>query len=315
MGFMLPTLVVSVMAAFYFLDSGIPVPFSNRTVDVWASVIDDKPQPSRYLLLENFGLWFFTYLVAHLLMYVEPQRSFFHPFKLNSRYPSGALMLKEFFRSARGVLIGTLFEIAINRQFTSGSLPGLVPRVLEISPSGSISILTVVCGGLLLYVWGDAHFYWTHRMLHTSWFYQNVHKIHHESFNPDPWSVLSMHWFESSVYFSAAPMIAWFVPLWLFRLIIKGLILFPLDGHHGHGTWDFEWSHNHYIHHSNFNWNYGSSPLWDHIMGTNYLARGNKDRGTQLRARAAREQAELVGASIGDGFQACTVVGTQKKQA
>ena len=27
-------------------------------------------------------------------------------------------------------------------------------------------------------------------------------------------------------------------------------------------------SYNHYLHHKNFNNNYGSSPLWDHIMGT-----------------------------------------------
>ena len=24
----------------------------------------------------------------------------------------------------------------------------------------------------LVYMWGDAHFYWTHRLLHTSWLYK-----------------------------------------------------------------------------------------------------------------------------------------------
>ena len=43
-------------------------------------------------------------------------------------------------------------------------------------------------GALLLLLWGDVHFYWTHRMLHTQWFYKSVHKIHHESYNPDPFS-------------------------------------------------------------------------------------------------------------------------------
>ena len=59
-----------------------------------------------------------------------------------------------------------------------------------------------------MFLWGDFHFYWTHRLLHTPWFYKSVHKTHHESYNPDPFSGLSMHWFESAVYFSAAPLLA-----------------------------------------------------------------------------------------------------------
>ena len=50
------------------------------------------------------------------------------------------------------------------------------------------SLIILGIGNILLYLWGDFHFYWTHRMLHTHWFYKNVHKIHHESYNPDPFS-------------------------------------------------------------------------------------------------------------------------------
>ena len=81
---------------------------------------------------------------------------------------------------------------------------------------------------------------------------------------------LSMHWFESSVYFSAAPMLAFVLPLWSYRLFTLGLIIFPLGGHSGFGSWEKEAEYNHYIHHSKFNWNYGSSPMWDHLMGTDY---------------------------------------------
>ena len=58
---------------------------------------------------------------------------------------------------------------------------------------------------------------------------------------------------------------------------------------------------NHYIHHSKFNWNYGSSPLWDHIMGTNFVG-GEKDRNTD-RERLAVQQAEMVHCHIGDDFK------------
>ena len=62
-----------------------------------------------------------------------------------------------------------------------------------------------------------------------------------------------MHWFESAVYFSSAPMVAPFVPLWLARLTVKGLVLAPLQGHSGFGSFDSETSCNHYIHHAKFN--------------------------------------------------------------
>ena len=97
----------------------------------------------------------------------------------------------------------------------------------------------------LVYMWGDAHFYWTHRLLHTPWLYKRcdvkiaiiaavtshivdeprVHKEHHESFNPDPFSGLSMHWAESTIYFSSAILISPLVPLWVFRLLSLGLLV------------------------------------------------------------------------------------------
>ena len=107
--------------------------------------------------------------------------------------------------------------------------------------------------------------------MHKPWLYKAVHKVHHESNNPDPFSGLSMRWAESTLYFSAVPLMACFFPLWMIRLLTIGLIPSPLEGHSGHGSWDSQGSDCHYIHHAKFNWNYGSSPLWDYLMGTNYL--------------------------------------------
>ena len=52
-----------------------------------------------------------------------------------------------------------------------------------------------------------------------------VHKEHHESYNPDPFSGLSMHWAESTIYFSSALLISPIVPLWVFRLLSLGLLV------------------------------------------------------------------------------------------
>ena len=93
-------------------------------------------------------------------------------------------------------------------------------------------------------------------------------------------------------------------PLWMFRALSIGLLIFPLEGHWGFGDWNKEGAVNHYIHHSKFNWNYGSSPLWDHIMGTNFVG-GERDRDTD-RERVAKEQAEMVDCHIGNEFKGHT---------
>jgi hypothetical protein len=55
---------------------------------------------------------------------------------------------------------------------------------------------------LLLGLWSDFHFYLCHRLLHTDLLYSHFHKLHHESKNPGPWSGMSMHPVETTLYLS-----------------------------------------------------------------------------------------------------------------
>ena len=234
-------------------------------------VQEAPPEEWWMVFLENLLLWLSVYSVAYMVIYLEPSSSIFRPFKFNPQYPERSMVLREFFRSVRGVLICSLMEVVTGTLFKYKYLPSSLcltwmcetaPRDLKIS-----SLLFIF---VLLYLWGDMHFYWTHRMLHTRWLYKRVHKEHHQSYNPDPFAGLSMHWFESMVYFSAALFLSVCSPFWIVRLLYKALLIFPLEGHSGHGTWKIESSHNHYIHHAKFNWNFGSSPLWDKVMRTHY---------------------------------------------
>merc|ERR1719369_69330 len=288
-----PSIILSYSLAYVFKQSGVHIP-GVGSIDLWGVLVNNHPQSLKSLAYEHYIVWFVFYFTSHFLLYVKPHRSLFHPFKLNPNYPSVTLVLKEMARSARGVAICTLYATVVNQLYRSGTLPSrYVPPLFD--NDGDVSLGIHMVGGILIYLWADLHFYWTHRLLHTSMLYKSVHKVHHESYNPDPFSGLSMHWVESAVYFSSAPIMAIFTPLYMFRFLSIGLIVNPLEGHWGFGDWSNEGSIAHYIHHSKFNWNYSGTPaypIWDHIMGTNYTELGgDKNRDQETRAS---EQAAIV---------------------
>lgn len=300
-------------------------------LQLYELLLTNKLSSLTHILLENYLLWLSLYSLTYLLFYTPPLRNIFKSYKLNPNYPPTELVMIEFLRSFRGIFICSIFEFFIHYLRSASSSPlspssseWNIPHIYNPSlPMSQLSPLTLLLSAIILFLWGDFHFYWTHRLLHLPFFYKTVHKYHHESFNPNPFSGLSMHWFESSVYFSSALLLGFTgCPLFLVRLMFKALIIFPLEGHNGYGSWNIESSNNHYIHHSKFNWNYGSSPLWDHLMKTNYpfpspssasSSKSSKMKPLssldQQRYEESLQQAKQVGCEMGEGFQEPTVSG------
>ena len=50
---------------------------------------------------------------------------------------------------------------------------------------------------VLMILFHDMYFYWTHRLLHLPGWYQKVHSVHHLSSNPSPFTSLAFHPIES----------------------------------------------------------------------------------------------------------------------
>ena len=276
-------------------------------VDLWSIVMREEAQGFAAILFENVALWLALFGGAYLLLYAPGWLALpaaVRRYKLNPAAPKPALVRVEFLRSLRGLAIGSAMEAAWHAASAAGRLDGLrvalCPASLCGAPVAELGLGAFLGASLALYLGGDTHFYWSHRLLHTPLLYRAVHREHHESFNPDPFSGLSMHPVESVVYFSAAPLVVGWGPLWLTRLLFKALVVFPLEGHSGFGTWGVEASYNHYLHHTKFNWNYGSSPLWDHLMGTNYVD------GSGRAAKEAALQAAVVGGAVGAGVREAT---------
>ncbi|CAF3167472.1 unnamed protein product [Rotaria sp. Silwood2] len=139
--------------------------------------------------------------------------------------------------------------------------------------------------GLLLLItyWRQFHFYWSHRIIHPWWnikyglkdgdigafLYRYFHSLHHKSYNPGPWSGLSMHPVEHLIYYTCTyfPLLFSCHPLHFLYAKFHADIA-PISGHDGYAYPGGDSSF-HYLHHAKFECNYGSGLVnFDRLFGT-----------------------------------------------
>jgi len=230
------------------------------------------------------------YATAHELAYVRPflydRRNAFVARKYNPvnqytdvtgrvlrlRSPNGQLQ-REVRHTMQGLLVAAAFHVVLSRTVP---LDHAAWRRRPLHFVATLAFTTYV---------REAHFYVVHRLMHpwfkTSspyrrydlgrWLYVHVHKLHHLSVNPGPWSGLSMHIGEHLLYYTCAlwPLLVGGVyhPLAYLYTLYHATIA-PIGGHDGrdfpHGASAF-----HYLHHAKYECNYGV-PLvpFDRLFGT-----------------------------------------------
>lgn len=140
-------------------------------------------------------------------------------------------------------------------------------------------IFTVVLGVAGYDLW----FYWQHRLLHTPWWFERAHAVHHRSNNPTAFANFAHHPIEimlGNVYFVGMVV---FVPQHPLATALVSMFIFGwgMIGHMGYEfyprwfarTRAFGWFNtatHHNLHHSQVDCNYGMFfNFWDRVMGTN----------------------------------------------
>merc|ERR1711934_67635 len=98
----LSLLATSFTLGFLFKNGGLTLPGSETKLDIWGFLVKDKPQDGTSIFIENLLVYLPIYTLAHCILYFEPQRSLFRPFKLNPCYPPHSLVFRELLRSLRG---------------------------------------------------------------------------------------------------------------------------------------------------------------------------------------------------------------------
>jgi lathosterol oxidase len=194
--------------------------------------------------------------------------------------PSNVTVVKEIQRSMFSILIFSLQAIPLQLLFKYG--------LIKISKDTSMLYWGEV---LFLFLWNEAHFYFTHRLLHTKWLFKRVHHIHHLSYTPTPFSSYSFHWAEALLLGFVIYLPILFYPFYLSSIILLPVlsILLNVIGHWSYDVFPnivgqnniLKFTIRHSLHHKYVKGNYGFLlPVFDAIFRTKIITTQHKSDGS-----------------------------------
>lgn len=219
----------------------------------------------RYVLLSG---------IAYMLCY-KPGLKWLNKYKIQTAMPGQKQMKHELFFSCSTIFIFSIVGIVVYIFYINGC----TTLYTDIGQYGwGYFFLSLVA----MVVIHDTYFYWTHRLLHTRWFFKKVHKVHHRSANPNPLSAYSFHpleaLIESLIVFPFITILP--VHFFAFMLFTFLVLLMNVIGHLGFEFMPHKFrnsimgkyitsSTHHNLHHQRSNRNFGYYfTFWDKLMKT-----------------------------------------------
>ena len=242
-------------------------------------------------LVENYGFgkaWFAIVLVnllryiffagaAYLGFYVIFKKDLLR-FKIQQRFPKSKKMWSDIKYSLSTILIFGGIAVAVF-QFKEA---GVTQIYAEISEFGwGYFTLSLV----LIFTIEETYFYWVHRFMHIKGVYEIVHKVHHQSHNPSPFTAFAFHPLEAVLEAAVVFIFIFLIPIHPLALVLFAFqsILMNVLGHTGYefypkkftSHWLGKWKntpthhnmHHQFVHGGNYSLFFN---FWDRVMGTNY---------------------------------------------
>jgi sterol desaturase/sphingolipid hydroxylase (fatty acid hydroxylase superfamily) len=128
----------------------------------------------------------------------------------------------------------------------------------------------------------ETYYYWIHRLMHQPKVFKLVHRVHHESHIPSPWTAFSFHPLEGVLQAIIIPAIIMFIPIHLYGLIFlfTCMTISSVINHLGievYPGWFAKYSlgrlligaTHHSLHHKQYKYNFGLYfTFWDKWVGT-----------------------------------------------
>ena len=283
-------------------DEKAPVPVATPDLDLWGNLTSICAATRSFLLAlaciywtdreyPAFGeakvwssSWMMPIIARNLIatwticgfwdwfLYFSPLKEKLRKYKLNPKYPSFAQFRHDALWTTSASFMAAVIEILLCRGWATGAIA--FQRDMRETPMYN------VLWAILITHWRVPHFWVIHRAMHPwklggtfpdvgKFLYKHVHSIHHKSYNPTAFSGTSMHWVESTAYYSAAliPVVFKCHPAIALGCIIDCAVGAWLghDGFQFPGSGDYF----HQLHHQCFDCNYGAMHFpMDKWLGT-----------------------------------------------
>jgi lathosterol oxidase len=135
---------------------------------------------------------------------------------------------------------------------------------------------------VLLLIVQDAHYYWTHRLLHRREVFAFAHAAHHRSREPSPFASFAFDPVEAVLTAWLLPVLTFLIPLnvWMLAVLLTVMTAAAVLNHAGRELWPDRWvrsgpgaqlitATHHSRHHTHMKTNYGLYfRFWDRLCGT-----------------------------------------------
>jgi lathosterol oxidase len=202
--------------------------------------------------------------------------------KIRSISPGWNQMRREIITSLRTVLIFAANGVMVGIGYSMGWLRAYA----DPAEFGWLYFAASIVGIVFLH---DAWFYWTHRLIHRPELFRRLHRLHHKSFNPTPWTSYAFNTGEAALNAVFLPLVLLVLPISFLGIFVftTHMMLRNAIGHCGYEVFPatsdgkplFSWltsvTH-HDLHHAQAGYNYGLYfTWWDRWMKTEnprYLA-------------------------------------------
>jgi sterol desaturase/sphingolipid hydroxylase (fatty acid hydroxylase superfamily) len=231
-----------------------------------------------YYLFAFFGIILARYFLvaggAYLLFYSSSKQLFIkQPLKIKS--PSRKLIKKDIALSVIATLALSICAALVMTIYNSGAT-----RLYKSIDDYGIWYLIVSFFGIVLLQ--DTCYYFFHRGFHHPLLFDWLHRGHHRSKNPTPWTSFALDFPEALLQGLFLVVVVFIIPIHFFVLALLlitmtvwalvnhlGFELFPDFPNHWLGKWLISSDH-HSLHHRDYARHYGLYfTFWDHLLGTN----------------------------------------------
>lgn len=256
-------------------------------------ILDFLTQYAKFLVLLTIGYYIIPAGSAYLLFYVIKREKWKH-LRVQDRFPRMQTVWLEIRYSLLTLVITAAMVMALFYAVKAG----MTRMYFEVSEYGWLYFFFTIPLFIFLY---DTHFYWMHRFMHWRKVFPYLHRVHHQSYAPTPWAMLSFDPVEAIMEFAIYPLVLFTIPI---HPVVLGIFVFNnivqnTLGHSGYEVTPRFLVRNplrsigltvthHDMHHSMANCNYGLYfNIWDRLMGTNHPAYGETYRRVKEKSKAA----------------------------